>query len=56
VHLDESWAQSYGTPEGKWLTIKEPNGDDACAAARRAIDRAVAAIAASAENGGNSNG
>lgn len=51
VHLDESWAQSYGTPEGEWITIKEKNGDDACAAARRAIDRAVAAIAASAENG-----
>ncbi|MEM5384180.1 hypothetical protein VSR68_11380 [Paraburkholderia phymatum] len=51
IHLDESWAQSYGTPEGKWLTIKEKNGDDAAAAARRAIERAAAAIAASAEKG-----
>jgi hypothetical protein len=48
VHLDESWAQSYGTPEGKWLTCKEPHGDSPDAATRRAIVRAAVALAAQA--------
>ena len=37
AHSDESWAQWYGRPRDGWITTKEPNGDDPCAALRRAI-------------------
>ncbi|MDE1010543.1 MAG: hypothetical protein OSB38_33260 [Paraburkholderia fungorum] len=44
VHLDETWAQSYGTEDGKWLTCKEPHANSPDAATRRAIVRAAAEI------------
>ncbi len=40
----EAWAQFLGI-EGEFITIKEPIENDLCAALRRAIVRAAAAIA-----------
>lgn len=41
---DESWAQWYIKPYGRWITTKEARGEDPYAATRRAIVRCAAKI------------
>ena len=53
THESEAWAQFLGI-EGEFITIKEPIENDPCAALRRAIVRAAAAIAAAQHTQGGS--